>query len=833
MKKAILMISLLVSALLGGVSGYAQSGIMVMGKVTGRTDGGPLAGTRIFIFKTVGEGVYEYERAMGMYESDYVPEGACRDAISQRDGEYELTVPSGGSLLFYKAPFKPVLVHVKGRNRHNVVIEDTRMITEVTVEAEGRKTTRKGKVVGFGNKFSVKDFPYFLKKEMMGEVEGVGKTNARLVTQMFLTTADSQDTLRYFPPRVYDGAQFHRTQYLWSNDLFYGIADTLPRLTSETDSVMFNVQFKVDRPEELYFCKAHVWIEDYIKTYYRDTIELLNTGRVSRPFQFLEYSFERGRLDSQEYYKPPRRELVLTPKDMSIKFRIGSSEIDLSDPQTKYSLNALKEEISAVCRDSASALKEIHFKGYASPDGVYEKNIDLSRRRTMVVMEEVLSAIPDDRLLRVYHTSSGEVSSWLEVASMLEENSFSDEAAQIRAAVAKYPRDIDAQGREIRNMKQYRRVVAPLLPSLRHVRCEYLTEVFRYLTPEEILSRYNTDADYRNGKKLLTLNEYWHLFNLVSDEKQLESLYQRALDASFKAEREYWALPANHLASLYIGRKQADTTLLAPFINEKRPLNYSQMDMETGQRRIINPEGIIINQVQMYLLSKNYVRAEELSSMLERSQPMLRAIVRCLGGYLDPDDPADRVLVEQIRESSPRNKVIINLFSEQFDSTTVAALNKLPSDEALTFYLKAQRLCLQHSNQVYLMKAADFDREEDPYLRLPDDKEIPAATQEDIDALIKKIDETVLEMEMFRAMGLEDEVSLMEKEVGQLRVMVEAMQNKEPVIERVECKAYDAAYIYLQECFARDKRFILTAKADADINEDLLNDVLGIKQTVK
>jgi hypothetical protein len=310
------------------------------------------------------------------------------------------------------------------------------------------------------------------------------------------------------------------------------------------------------------------------------------------------------------------------------------------------------------------------------------------------------------------------------------------------------------------------------------VKCEYIAEVSRFLTPEEILARYNSDPDFATGVKDLTLNEYWHLFQLVKDKDELENLYKLALDASLKAEREYWALPANLLAVNKLERKELDTLLLKPFINEQRTLNYSEMDMQTGVRRTVNADAIIVNQIMMFMLAKNYVRAEEMSSIIASKHPMLRAVVRCIGGYMDFANPEDRQLMEKISQSSPRNKVIMNLYAERFDSTTVNALNSLPADDALTFYLKAQRLCLQYSNQALLMRSADFNREEDPDFKHPDEVEFS-------------------------------------------------------MDEPIPYSVYEVAYIYLKRCFEKDPKFILTAKADADINEDLLNDVLGIKREKK
>ena len=164
--RLIYLLSVLISVSFG-MRAQSQSDILVTGKVSNRVDKGPMAGVSIYIFKTVGDGVYEYKRAEQMYETGYVPEGLIREVMSQQDGMYEATLPSGGSLLFYKHPYKPVLVKVRGRNRHDVVIEGTRELKEAVLVEQGRKMTKKGKAVSYGDKFTVKDFPYFLDKTKM------------------------------------------------------------------------------------------------------------------------------------------------------------------------------------------------------------------------------------------------------------------------------------------------------------------------------------------------------------------------------------------------------------------------------------------------------------------------------------------------------------------------------------------------------------------------------------------------------------------------------------------------------------------------------------------
>ena len=101
------------------------------------------------------------------------------------------------------------------------------------------------------------------------------------------------------------------------------------------------------------------------------------------------------------------------------------------------------------------------------------------------------------------------------------------------------------------------------------MRFEYKHEIFRELTPEEILSRYENDKDYRTGKKKFALYEYWHLFRLVKDAKELEDLYRRAYEDSKEIEGQPWILPANNLAVSYLKRDTVDVSILEPFIDRK------------------------------------------------------------------------------------------------------------------------------------------------------------------------------------------------------------------------------------------------------------------------
>ena len=811
----------------------AQDEILVMGKVISVVDDEPLSGVIIYAFKTVGAGHAEYQRALTCYEEFYQPDGAFVDYRSMQDGTFEFNAQPNGSLIFYQFPFKPVFVKIKGMNNiPTVKIEATTVLDASNLVAEGKKKTKRSKPVALGNKFEKTEYYYF-DREKLGEVRGLGKDNARLVAQMYLVNSDGSDTLQYFTPRVYSGKQFHKTQHHWRNDYLYQIAHKSPQLLEQLDSIQLHVDFEVDDPLSLYYCKANIWIEDYMTVYYRDSVEVFNTGRVSRPFQFLDYSFDQCEVDPQRYYKPPRREDVAAQKNMKLQFVVGQAELDRSDAATMAALDSLKSELRAICEDPASRLNELHFEGLSSPDGRYAKNKDLSDKRTNTVFNEVWKAIPASWRDKVFKTAKGRVATWSEVADLMETKSYMDEAAAVRKIVARTS-DMDEQGDLIRTLPYYQSKIKPLLPELRSVKCNHLSQVYRFLTQEEILEKYTTDESYRNGTKVLTLNEYWHLFNLVKDPVELENLYQRARIAALRAEgrKNPWALPANHLAVRRLKQKQVDTTLLSPFIDERWGCNFTLTEMN-GDKKFLNDDAIVANQVQMFMLAGNYTRAEELTSIIQNEHPTLRAVVRCLGGFIDYEDPNEAATIEMIKNSSPINDVVITLYMAKFDSTMVKALHKLDQNAPLTDYFKAQRLCMQYENDIMKMKATDFDRNEDPWFSHPKDELIPAASEEDIQVARNGVKLLKEEIDLYASMGLTDDVATLTKELETQTAALEKMEKGESTIIPVACTVYEAAYIYLTQCFAKDSKYIRTAQADYDIAEDLLNDVLGIKKKGK
>ena len=304
---------------------------------------------------------------------------------------------------------------------------------------------------------------------------------------------------------------------------------------------------------------------------------------------------------------------------------------------------------------------------------------------------------------RVYMTTDAKVASWSRVAELLNADSLVFEAESVRSIVAANPRNQDRQGYLIRSLPYYKSVIAPLLPRLRSVSYSYSYEIFRELTPEEILDRYLHDEDYRSGRKQFALYEYWHLFNTVTDKDELHSFYERAYRESMEVSGKPWILAACNLAASKIAGGVCDTTLLSRFIDLKtHTTDFRMMRLNGNGYDLVNPEAVVANQLIMYVMAGDFRKAGQLVNILPDNEHnrMVRSFALCLGGYYKGGKTAyeraeSRKVFDRVCATSPRNKMVLCLAmnTKVYDEMAESVLDQLPQEDALTSYFRCIIFC--------------------------------------------------------------------------------------------------------------------------------------------
>ena len=696
--------------LLGGIHVPAQEIKLVTGRILNKTENKPFdpADVVIYTFNTVGEaedayGVLTAEGGGYIFSTNMVSPDAS--------GYYEVRVAETGAIIVKAGAGKDMCVkeNVDYRMEINFSIEGGIILPPATTTAGlTEPAPMKERNVMNGNRLEVSN--------TIPLPDHFGKTNARLILQPMLYSGGTDELIKYLRPIVIDGDQYRLTQerrmgYDADNDPLtkYVLAEPL----KDTSMIVrWADTVRVDDPDKSYYVNGVIRLEDYNQIYYEKKM-LLASARSVRPLKFLQYTMDLYELDPDEYKEKPRRERRNTAGNISLTFLVGKAKLDDSDTTNKAQLDRLKGDLLNIVQGEGSQLKEFFITGIASPDGSYQSNLKLARERMKYALSQITSVLSKHVRDRVYMKTEAEVAPWSAVVDLLKADSLMTEAAGLQEIIDKYSGNHDAQSIRIRQLPYYKSVVVDYLPKLRTVRYEYNYELYRELTPEEIMDRYENDEDYRSGRKEFALYEFWHLFQMVKDPDELEVLYKRAYDASVKESGRPWALAANNLALSYLRKDKADTSILAPLVDATiKRVNVIERRADGTVNSVINPEAVVANQISMFLKTRNFERASVLAQILPDSEKnrLIKAFTLCLGGYYTGGDTPEekqqaKDVFNVVANSTPLNKVVMCLAIDNpaYTSMAAGAMKDLPQDDGLTYYLWAIIKCRESQ------QAQDFD----------------------------------------------------------------------------------------------------------------------------
>lgn len=606
---------------------------------------------------------------------------------TDENGYYEILVPDNGALIFKVGLSPSVLKEVRHQMKIDVSIDEGVMLESVTVTAmrlvlKPEPTAPKmiGNMLIPYNTFKLP--PYF------------GNRFSRLIIQPYVLDCETNDTVTFARPSVYDGKEYALTQerkmgYDMDRDPLrpYIKAEAL---TTRAMNLDWTDTIIVPDPNRNYSCFAIVNLEDYSASNSR-TYQI-NTCQTKRPMKFLQYNLFSEQMDPLQHKERAQIEKRNTSDKIQLSFLINSDQLT-DTPENKQSLAMLRNKLKEIAESPGTVLKEFHVAGTASPDGHYSSNLSLAERRMRKIEQEITSILPQYTLERVYRNPHAEVAPWEEVVKLLERDGKSTEAGKVKEILAKH-KDIGAQGRALKQLDWYATVIVPYLDELRVVNYNCLYEIYREPNDEEVMAQYRE----KGLKGSYTRYEYWKLFQLITDEKELEALYRRAYEESLE-QKHPWALAGNNLAASYLERDTVDTSILEPLIDLSiHSTDYSRMNADGSRTEIVNRLEVVTNQLCMYIKKGDFEHASVLVKILPEDSKfdLLKAYTWALGGYFqggttpEEKERAHKTF-ETIKASSPQNEVVMYmaLDNRAGNAAAKASLAKLPQDSALTWYFKA------------------------------------------------------------------------------------------------------------------------------------------------
>ena len=228
-------------------------------------------------------------------------------------------------------------------------------------------------------------------------------------------------------------------------------------------------------------------------------------------------------------------------------------------------------------------------------------------------------------------------------------------------------------------------------------------------------SQVSPDSSHRNNVsyryifstgRQFSRNDYMLQIRRAKDEARIERLCRQAIEERKILEGTSWDYAANVLASLYMKQGRTDDTLLAPFIDiAMGGCDVPIEDPVTFEATVTNRSEIVANQVLTLMHMQKFDEAASLASILPEDYAGLRQVALCKAGST-PSDDASRKLV---RESSLRNSVLTDMLADKVSLTTIETLDKMPQDEAMTWFLRARACCMMYRNESWEMQNATLE----------------------------------------------------------------------------------------------------------------------------
>ena len=688
---------MLVTTLLTAVpaSGWAQRMIKVSGTVFNIADKKrkvPFSESVVYVYscKTVAE-AKDLQNDLDKDNADLML-FMHNDERTETDanGYYEILVPDNGALVFKAGLNKAVLEKVNNRMKIDVEVDDGIYLKEVVITGKLKQIQPEPKASRLiGNRF----YPY----NTFVIPEGKGNTYSRLIIQPYVLNCETNDTVDFLKPLVYDGKEFHLTQtrkmgYELKRDGLEKYIQPQP-LVNDRMVIEWEDTVTVPDPNVNYSCYADFCIEDYRHIPFRKTYQI-NTCENKRPLKFLQYSLIAMDMDFQKYPEKAQIEKYDTEDLVELNFEINSDQLT-NDPKNQVSLAGIRKQLNRILNEPGAMLKEFHVIGKASPEGYYQANLALAEKRMKRIQQEVTRILPESVRERVYQNPQAEVASWNEVAALLEADSLTETADFIRNVMKEFPDNINRQGQKIRARKDYRTAIVPYLEQLRQVRylCRY--DIYREPTDQEVLENFR-----RKGLEgIYTRYEYWKLMQLLKDDREKEAVARKAYEESLRMKAP-WVLAGNTLAKLLLERDVTDTHILEPLIDRTIfTVNYERKNMDTGRTDIINPVEVVVNQLCMYIKAGDFENASVMAKLIPAEYTefnLVKAYAWAMGGYFHGGDtPEEAQRAEQtfqtICRSSVQNEAVMNLALEtpQGDAQAEKAVEQMPEESPVKWYLKA------------------------------------------------------------------------------------------------------------------------------------------------
>ena len=566
--------------------------------------------TPVYVFDNVNEAqrqAKEY-RAQTMRQGGYATIKSNDMVTPDYEGHFEADVAMGGALLVIDEG-SPRVIKITQQLKYDIVLKsesaDGILLKNTDVYGERRGMQMRELP-------PIDDGPNLHWNVTVGIPADYGSKHARLIFQPAVIDCQTEDTIQHLEPMVFEGTKYHLAQIrrksfdYQRNDSLAAYNQPQP-LTDMPFSFLWEATFPKPDPERSYKWVSDLRLEDYTHVYYDDNTKE-GTCNSRKPWKMLDVGFARKEITLDErYYEQAKAQLRETARDLQLTFEIGTAKLT-SDSINMLTINHLIRELRSYGRQ----LMNVKIQGTASPDGNAERNAELANKRAQHALNMISQYVGTAGM----QVAPPKVYTWTDVADSLDQRGLKMEATEMRELISR-----NSQA-GIRRMTAEVPAVTQILQNLRLMKCSYTIRQNKVMDPEEALWAYYNDKSYaEGGDNRFSNGDYYHLFRQIKDTTELRKLtiraYNEMKDRTTSKYSPFAAYIANRMACYAIERDEANTSILAPYIDMKSALEAQrQISFDNEYKYTINRRELVANQAVMYFKTMKLGAASHLADKL-------------------------------------------------------------------------------------------------------------------------------------------------------------------------------------------------------------------------
>ncbi len=617
--------------------------------------------------------------------------------VSANNGSFRVHVEDGMAVVVLaQSSYVKVEEIKKGINKYTINIE-MRALNEVTVVDKRRRGPEFKKVPGFDSGYEVRfTFPVYLPA-------GYTRDNARMFIQPLVIDCQTEDTIAYAKPVIFEGRRYHTQQVkrmgfnYEKNDPVGKFYDSSIELRSgEEFDYTYSATFRKPDKDKTYRGSYRVMMEDFHHVFYDNGG--LGTGSclAFRPFKFLDFNVATSAMDlNEDFREDATANYMAVDRKLTLTFETGK------DMLTRDSLN--DEQFGQLIKELRSygdKLYKVQVEGTASAEGNEASNRALASRRAaraVAIIKDGLGKNADVRIpdptLKVY--------TWNDVAEDLGRQGYKVEAMQVRDIIQEHSGGNPSAA--MKSLPYYNTLIESILQKQRIMRCTYQYEMDHVMTPQEAADEYYKNKQlYLSGEKDMSDGDYYNLFQVITDQKELDNITDIAYNHILKTPgyhlNKFSPYVANRKALKCIRQGTPDPSILRPFIDYNIKNINQRKQINQFSSIVMNRQEILTNQAIMYFQEMQLDTAQYIIDWLPKNGlgEKIASYVDFIRLFFKDRTPEEETLYNKafdyVLDASPENRAI--LFTElrqQLGKTVNQAdfyVNLLDDSNPKKWYLK-------------------------------------------------------------------------------------------------------------------------------------------------